>query len=131
VAREVPRSVLVVEDEPTLLSLLTDVLRDRGYAPAAARGREEALRQFRPGRFPVVILDLGLPDDPGRALWRLLRAVDPEAFLIAVSGEDAWLQELTRQAPEGVVTLRKPFSVDLLVRTVEQAIAWRARRGDR
>ena len=69
------RTILVVDDEPTLRETLVDALEADGFRVVAAADGREALATFRAERPDLVLLDLmlpelsghrGLPDHPGR-----------------------------------------------------------------
>ena len=126
---EARHSILLVEDEPRLREVVGDVLAGEGYSVVPVSGREEALREFQPGRFRVALVDLNLPDDPGEDLWRLLRALDPNVFLIISSGDSVRLRNLAADAGQGIPTLRKPYSIAQLLREIERGIQWQAGRG--
>jgi CheY-like chemotaxis protein len=109
-------SVLVVEDEEVLLSLLTRMLEKSGCRVAGARDADDALQLFRadPARFDVVILDLGVPPRGALPALRALRALRPDlgAVLTSGRGPDAAVREALREARTDFVA--KPFApVDL------------------
>src|SRR5262247_3960629 len=54
-------SILLVEDEPAVLSLLTDLLETATYKVVIARTGREAVEKLIDGSFDVVITDLGMP----------------------------------------------------------------------
>lgn len=82
--------ILVVEDAPELLDVLTTLLRIEGADVAGVANARDALTVFHRGRFDVVVTDLGLPDMPGDVLIRSLIAAAPLRGLtvIVISGED-------------------------------------------
>jgi DNA-binding NtrC family response regulator len=115
-------SVLVVDDEEILLSLLTRVLERDGWGVATARDGEEALRLFsaEPGRFDVAILDVGVPPRGALAALRALRALRPDlgAILTSGSGPDPSVREELRDARSAFVA--KPFAPGDLTRALER-----------
>jgi two-component system OmpR family response regulator len=69
------RTILVVEDEPTLRETLTEALETDGFRVMSAADGREALIRFRSGRPDLVLLDVMLPELSGmsariRALFR-------------------------------------------------------------
>jgi DNA-binding NtrC family response regulator len=115
-------SVLVVDDEEILLSLLTRVLERDGWGVATARDGEEALRLFsaEPARFDVAILDVGVPPRGALAALRALRALRPDlgAILTSGSGPDSSVREELRDARSAFVA--KPFAPGDLARALER-----------
>jgi CheY-like chemotaxis protein len=73
------RRVLVVDDEPDTLELLTYSLRQCGAYVATAASVAEALRAFKERPFDLLISDIGMPDQDGYALIRAIRRLPAEA----------------------------------------------------
>src|SRR4051794_29974262 len=67
-------TVLIVDDEPTLLDLLGSFLRENGYHVRTARSGEEALDKLAREDAAAVVLDLGLPGIDGFEVCRRARA---------------------------------------------------------
>ncbi len=112
-------SVLIVDDEKDLVSLLEFNLRQAGYETAWALNGAEALAQVRRRLPDMVLLDLMLPDQPGTEVCRQLKG-DPRTSQVPVVMLTAKGEELDRVvgfelgADDYVV---KPFSMrELLLR---------------
>ena len=113
-------SVLVVEDEPVVRSLLRDFLELLGCSvDLAANGREalESLEHMRPD---LILLGLRMPVTDGRAFGTALRrderTVDLPIVLMSAASEAAQVKSDIRA--QGL--LRKPFDLADLARVVEQ-----------
>jgi putative two-component system response regulator len=70
-------TILIVDDEPSNLAIMRDILRDH-YRLVYARSGAEALRAVQRRRPAMVLLDIGLPDTNGIDLCRALKALDPD-----------------------------------------------------
>jgi PAS domain S-box-containing protein len=83
-----PMRVLIVEDNPDIVELLSTVLRFDGHSVEVAMSGCEALATARRVKPQVVLCDLGLPDKDGFAVAAELRAAPDTAnvHLIAISG---------------------------------------------
>jgi two-component system, cell cycle sensor histidine kinase and response regulator CckA len=81
-------NVLVVEDEPLLLTLLSGALERSGHTVITAESGEEALKVVqRDGEtISVVVADFSMPDISGIELLRAARIFRPERKAILVSG---------------------------------------------
>lgn len=77
--------LLVVEDDPALLSILEASISFGGFTNQAARSGHEALAMFKGGRFDGILMDLGLPDFDGGDLLRTFRSTS-NIPIIVVSG---------------------------------------------
>jgi CheY-like chemotaxis protein len=115
-------SVLVVDDEEILLSLLTRVLQRAGCRVACARDGDEAVRllEAEPQGFDVAILDLGVPPRGALTALRALRALRPSigAIFTSGSGPDADVREALRDGRSTFVG--KPFAPADLTRALAQ-----------
>ncbi len=77
--------ILLVEDDPALLSILTAAIGFGGFQSDSVKTGLEALKAYERVGFDAVLMDLGLPDMDGGELLRSLRAVS-DIPVIVVSG---------------------------------------------
>lgn len=77
--------ILLVEDDPALLSILTAAIGFGGFTSESVKTGLEALRAFDRGGFDAVLMDLGLPDMDGGEVLTKLRAISDIPVLV-VSG---------------------------------------------
>jgi CheY-like chemotaxis protein len=68
-AARTPRTILVVDDEPSIVRGLTRLLRHEGYEVTAARNGCEALAQLHHQRYDVILTDLRMPTLDGCAFY--------------------------------------------------------------
>jgi two-component system OmpR family response regulator len=112
-------TVLVVDDEPNILDLLSAVLRLQGYEVHTAENGMAAISAAATHPPDIVILDVMLPDFDGFAVVRRLRDSDPEVpilFLTARDSVDDRITGLTVGADDYVC---KPFSLEEVVLRVQ------------
>jgi two-component system cell cycle sensor histidine kinase/response regulator CckA len=125
-----PATVLVVDDEDIIRSLMKRTLEDAGYAVLLARNGREALDALarQRGAVDLVLSDLVMPVMSGRELGQRLAAEHPHLPVVWMSGHP---KDSAPAAPGSVGTelfLQKPLAPDLLVETVGRALE---RRGVR
>jgi signal transduction histidine kinase/CheY-like chemotaxis protein len=104
-------TVLIVDDEPALVSLTEETLAELGYEPVGFESSVEALRAFRadPDRFDIVLTDEVMPELPGTELAREISTIRPGALILLMSGHGGpHLAERAAAAGVGEV-LRKPL----------------------
>jgi putative two-component system response regulator len=107
-----PLSLLVVDDEPNIRSLLCRALGPEGYRTRQAGSAEEALEIFEPGAFDVVLSDLCMPGMSGIDLLGKVKPIDPDVGFIILTGAGSMenaVEALRLQADD---YLLKPFNLD-------------------
>lgn len=112
-------TVLVVEDDDTILRLATRVLERGGYKVLAAATGEEAMRLCleATSRIALLLVDVALPDIRGPELGQSLREFQPSARILYMSGHSPDdLADVARL--EHAHFLPKPFDPDQLLRSV-------------
>lgn len=105
------RTILVVDDEPSMRFLLRVILEPEGYAVVEAKHGAEALERVRERRPDLVVTDLTMPVMSGTELIAGLRA-DPETAsipIVVISGDDE------RAATPCDAVLGKPFDHETLL----------------
>jgi len=121
-APEFQPRLLLVDDEPRLLTSLYELLRGHDYQLVTASSGSEALTHLNRLQFDLVLLDLRLPDMSGHEIMDFINAKDIDADVIVMSGEagiDAAIGALKRGAYD---YLRKPYNPPELLKTVENAL---------
>ena len=123
VAGELRKRILVVDDEATIIQVITQAMEYRGFAVHSAMDPDEALRLFREdGEFDVVITDLVLPGFSGIDLLEQFKQLDPTCEVLVLTGfgsSEKAVEALRRGAYD---YLRKPTNIDELFIAVDKAI---------
>jgi DNA-binding response OmpR family regulator len=112
------RKVLIVEDEPELLTLMADAFRRADIEVYTARNGEVGLELFRAVRPDLVITDIVMPAKEGVSLIIDIKKTDSNVPVIAISGGGArsckdylhWAKELG-----AALVLQKPFRMSILM----------------
>ena len=106
--------VLLVDDDPRLLTVLSDVLRSEGHAITTAANGDEALAVFDPGAHDVVITDLGMPKMNGWEVAERIKTRSPATavFILTGWGEGVSAHE-SMQFVDRVIA--KPVSAEALL----------------
>jgi two-component system OmpR family response regulator len=104
--------VLVVDDEPEILGLLSAGLRLSGFDVAAAPDGAEAMAVAPAHRPDIVVLDVALPDVDGFSLARRLRADRNGVPVLFLTDRDAVADRIVGLTAGGDDYVTKPFSVE-------------------
>ncbi|PWB76242.1 hypothetical protein C3F09_00770 [candidate division GN15 bacterium] len=112
--------ILVVDDDPLLLSLLVDTLGAIGYAATGADGGRSALEMLEQSRFDLLITDIRMPDIDGLRLRDRVKRLYPEMPVLFITGV-AFPDIIAQASPDGV--LAKPFRISQIEALIESALA--------
>ncbi|MFD2367062.1 putative bifunctional diguanylate cyclase/phosphodiesterase [Pseudoduganella sp. GCM10020061] len=117
--------LLLVDDEPRLLSSLYELLNTGAYHLVTATTGNEALGHLSRAHFDLVLLDLRLPDMSGHEIMDFMNSKGIDSDVIVMSGDvgiEAAIGALKRGAYD---YLRKPYSREELSKTVGNALKQR------
>ncbi len=113
--------ILAVDDSLTLLSFAKEVLIEANYEVTSASTGEEAVREAQSSLPDLILLDFILPDMKGDEVCRRLLENPGTAAIpvVYMSGYGAELQESRSENSNVIGFLNKPFTSDLLIKTIE------------
>lgn len=116
--------VLLVDDEPALLKMMSVYLERRGYAVEAVASTDEAWArvQAEPSSYAIAVLDGSMPGLPSAELALRMLKISPAARVIATSGYPHDVSGLQAAAPGRAVFLPKPFAPEMLANLVEKML---------
>ena len=116
-------TLLVVEDEPAVLTMTATMLHSLGYRVLTAASPEEALALATPDQaIDLLITDMIMPIMNGRELSQQLRRRLPTLRCLYLSGYTADIIGAGENARENVHFLQKPFTLGELLGKVQQAL---------
>jgi DNA-binding NtrC family response regulator len=114
--------LLVVDDEPSILTTLQKALSLEGYAVDVAGGVKVAEDKLKKRTYDLCLLDVMLPDGDGVALLQRIRAGKNDAPVIMMSGH-ATIDTAVRAVRVGALNfLEKPLSTDALLIAIDTAL---------
>jgi signal transduction histidine kinase len=115
-------NVLIVDDEPRILEVVSAYLRCDGHSVSTAASGREALEKFQRNDFDLVVLDRVMPEMSGDQTARFIKQVRHDIPVIMLTGFGA-LIEVTGSQPAPVdVVLDKPVTLDALRQTIEKLL---------
>jgi two-component system response regulator RegX3 len=106
----VARTILVVEDEPTLRETLAEALEADGYVVVQAGDGRAALERFRSAKPDLVLLDLMLPELSGLEVARHIRA-ESGIPIVMLTARDAEIDKVLGLELGADDYVTKPFSL--------------------
>jgi len=127
------KKVLVVDDDPDVITFNVSVLEENGYSTLAARNGEEGLKKIKEEKPDLVILDVLMPKQSGIRLYRELKTNEAleSTRVIILSGiakktflrsQKALTEFGGEPVPEPEIYLEKPVEAEELAQAVKSII---------
>ncbi len=121
-----PARVLVIDDSPTILKVVSSILARHGYDPITARDGVAGIELIKKGpKFDLVLLDFVMPRMNGYQFCRELRSSAPHRTLpvVLMSAKGDKIRGTFVQQTGAVDAITKPFDARALVTVVEGALS--------
>ena len=115
------RTILIVDDEASILESLQEILEHEGYAVVVAANGKQALAEVERARPSLVLTDLMMPQLNGLQLLEALRA-RPELEGLPVVLMSAVHAPPVRATQLWTAFLGKPFEIDALLEVIRRAL---------
>ncbi|MEW5805876.1 MAG: response regulator, partial [Acidobacteriota bacterium] len=122
--------ILVVDDDRLLRTMVREILSRRGHSVEEAENAHKALALLQKENFPIIILDIMMPEITGIELMEEIRKIDPNVLIIIITAYatmDLAIDALKKGAYD---FLKKPFEPEELLKSVSNALlqSWTSRR---
>ena len=115
-------SILIVDDEESILTSLSSILSDEGYAVAVAKNGMEALRAYTTDPPDLMILDIWMPEMDGMETLRRVRELVPTAQVMMMSGHGS-IETAVKGIKLGAYDyIEKPLSLENIILRVKHAL---------
>jgi signal transduction histidine kinase/HAMP domain-containing protein len=117
-------TILLLDDEEVIREMVKDMMKPYGYSVITAGDGKEGIRLFEEHkeRIDLVILDMIMPQESGKQVFKKMRIIKPEARILICSGygQEQYFHELFEAGAYGF--LQKPFRKAELLSKVEAAL---------
>ncbi|MFV9506666.1 MAG: response regulator [Oscillochloridaceae bacterium umkhey_bin13] len=110
--------LLLADDDATIGRSLKRLLEQIGHQVTVCSDGQAALDAYRTARFDVVLSDLAMPGMGGLELLRELRAFDPEARVLILTGQTTGAQQSEALRLGAAEVLQKPFELEEILRAL-------------
>jgi DNA-binding NtrC family response regulator len=116
-------SVLVIDDDAGVRSMLSSILEDAGYSVEAVDNGKEAIKTCEKLPFDVALVDINLPDIQGTELLHKLKQIQPKMVKIIITGQPSIENAVKalNEKSDGFIT--KPFDPQELLEMIRKLIA--------
>ena len=116
--------ILIVDDERDIRELISDILRDEGYATRLAANSDEAVAELNAGEPALMILDIWLKDSKmdGIDILKQVKRNNPDVPVVIISGHGN-IEIAVAAIKQGAYDfIEKPFNIDQLMVVVSRAM---------
>lgn len=117
--RDVPRSMLIVEDDEVFRRRLAQAFRDRGFDVREAADYDESVAAARQDTPEYVVVDLRMPGRSGLDVVRDLKQLDPATNIVVLTGYGSIATALEAVKLGATHYLTKPADVDAILAAFE------------
>lgn len=119
------KRVLVVDDEPMIVSLLSTILREKGWDVTGAHSGTEGIDQLDRARYDVILTDLVMPGDTGIDLLRAAKEIHPDVEVILMTGYATADTAIEAMRTGAFHYIMKPLKPEEVVHLLEKAYSQR------
>ncbi len=115
-------TILVVDDEPNYLIVLSELLRDEGFEVYTAPGTDEAMTIVKEVDLDLVITDMQMPGKDGSILMQEVKDYSSDLPVIIITAYAEVDKAVSAMQAGAFSYLAKPFSNDELIATISRAV---------
>ena len=117
------KKILAVDDEPDLTKLCSLALEYHGFMVDTFNDPQEALSNYKPGYYDLVILDIKMPKIDGFELYDEIKKKDHKAKVCFLTASELYYEEFRKKeycALDRELFIRKPIDNEELLREVSK-----------
>jgi DNA-binding NtrC family response regulator len=117
------KRILFVDNEPDLTSLFKKALESAGFNVNVFNNSNDALRDFKPHFYDLVMLDIVMPKMDGFSLYKELKKVDPDVKVCFITASEKYHEDLREgeyQTLSKDLFIQKPLSIKDLTKEIHK-----------
>jgi len=120
-----PEKLLIVDDEPDMLKLLSMIIKEKtSYEAVTTNNPLEALELAKQGNFNLVIADLKMPGLDGIELLDAIKQFDSDIPVIIITAFGTVESAIETMGKGGFDFITKPFKKEQILFTIDKALKW-------
>jgi DNA-binding response OmpR family regulator len=120
------KRILVVDDEPDLTMLCKLALEYHGFNVDTINDPQDALSNYKPGYYDLVILDINMPEMDGFQLYDEIKKKDYKAKVCFLTASELYYEQFRKteyNAIDKSLFLQKPIGNEVLLKEVNRIIS--------
>ena len=116
------KTILIIDDEESMRSVLCDCLSEKAYALTVAENGMEGLKLLKSHTYDLVITDISMPFVSGLGVIEAIKKNHPHTPVIAMTGygEEAMAAAQEKKAD---IVLAKPFFWSVIIKHIEKLLS--------
>lgn len=121
IEQRLSKVILIVDDDPDMTSIFSLGLQDEGFEVYAYNDPLDALSEFRPNLYDLLLVDINMPRINGIELSRQLLELDSNVRICFITAGEANIEVLRELYPSRDIGcfIKKPVTLDQLVKRVK------------
>ena len=124
--KDIATTILLVDNEPDVTSVLSMGLEDEGFKVDAFNDPILALSNFKPNFYALSILDINMPKMNGYELYKEIRKIDDKVKICILTASEIYNESLRAPPPELLDDVKcfipKPIAIDDFVKKVKEEL---------
>jgi len=112
----------VIDDEPIIHEVLSQLLTSEGYEVELSSSGEEALEKHSSQIYDLILLDLLMPGLDGIEVLKAIKKIDPQAVIIIITAYGSVESAITAMKMGAYDYIQKPFKHEELLLTIKRAL---------
>ena len=120
---QIPRKILIADDEIAIRRMLTEMLEQEGYEVETTEDGPSTYTRIREGAFDVVLLDVWMSGETGIQALEALEGRDNLPKVIVITSDEAQAKLLEATGKGAYRFLKKPFAKDALLAEIDAALS--------
>lgn len=113
-----PKSVLIVEDEPAVRDLLAEIVKMQNCNLFTAIDGEQAMQILKNNEINLVLIDVGLPGEDGISLSNRIKSLDSKIQIVLMSAIDIKDIGIEQRLSSDIDFIQKPFDINTMVNKI-------------
>jgi len=117
-----PDTILIIDDEPNIISSFTSLLKEEGYSVSSASSTEAALKLYNKNMYDLILLDLNLPKMSGIDFLKIVKENPIAPVVMVISGQSDIGKALETIRLGAADYLEKPVPPEKLLASVKSGL---------
>ncbi len=119
------KRILLIDDEQDLVALFNIILKREGYTVDSFANSSQALSNYKPDYYDLVLLDIRMPDIDGFDLYAKIKDIDPSVKVYFLTASEFYYENFRKEEYKKLsrnLFIQKPIEMEELVGKVKEIL---------